>query len=342
MRPLTASPTWFNAVSQLPIVTELGGHRAELLYCGVLGGKWWRNYLHVHSFFEVCHVYDGAGTFTVAGEKHALSPGQTFLAMPGKPHEIVSDRRKPLGVYFWAYTLAPARQPNAERPTEAALFELLGRFRDAQTPVVAPAAIGATLKLICDEMARRAPGFLRVITGLTEKLIIDTARAVVPAAAAAAEHPELRGRTATESLVQTAARYLQDNLARRFEVRDVAAQVGLSERQLSRVFNKATGSSILAYLTRARVERAAHLLLNSDMPIKQISAAVGYPDTHYFTTLFGRHTGQTPAAFRRSGGTRYLRDPDTVIGGERLPPGSPLPVVPSADLVPAKPRGKRR
>ena len=39
-------------------------------------------------------------------------------------------------------------------------------------------------------------------------------------------------------------------VANRFEVRDVAAQVNLSERQLSRIFQKATGTSILAYLTR--------------------------------------------------------------------------------------------
>jgi transcriptional regulator GlxA family with amidase domain len=89
-------------------------------------------------------------------------------------------------------------------------------------------------------------------------------------------------------------------------VRDVAAQVNLSQRQLRRVFLRHAGTSILAYLTNLRIERAAQLLLNTDMPIKQIAVAVGYPDTHYFTTLFGRLKGTTPAAFRRAQGTEFL------------------------------------
>jgi AraC-like DNA-binding protein len=42
------------------------------------------------------------------------------------------------------------------------------------------------------------------------------------------------------------------------------------------------------------------------MPIKQIAVACGYPDAHYFTTLFRRKTGQTPGAYREAGGTKFL------------------------------------
>jgi transcriptional regulator GlxA family with amidase domain len=83
--------------------------------------------------------------------------------------------------------------------------------------------------------------------------------------------------------------------------------VNLSERQLSRIFRAGTGTSILAYLTRLRMNHAMQLLLHSELPIKQVAASVGYPDTHYFTTLFGRHTRTTPGEYRRSGGTRFLK-----------------------------------
>jgi AraC-like DNA-binding protein len=43
---------------------------------------------------------------------------------------------------------------------------------------------------------------------------------------------------------------------------------------------------------------------------------VGYPDTHYFTTLFGRLKGTTPAAFRRAQGTEFLQ-PRRRSGGGR-------------------------
>ena len=298
--------TQFNAVSGLPIAFHLGGHRAEFLYCGVMGEKWWRNYLHVHSFFEVCFVHAGRGTFQVDETKHRIAPGDLFIARPGQPHEIVSSRQAPLVIYFWAYTLVPAADAPASS-SDPALDQLLRAFQASTQAVARVPAIQPTLKLMADEVARRATGYMHVMNALASKLLIDAARAVVPQGVTPRE-ADVRTRSAAESIVQTAVQYLHDNLSRQFEVRDVAAQVALSERQLARIFHKHTGTSILAYLTRLRSERGAQLLMNTQLPIKQVAAAVGYPDTHYFTTLFGRHTGSTPAVFRKSGGTKYLRN----------------------------------
>ena len=300
----------FNDISRLPVAAQFGGHHAQMLYCGVLGERWWRNYLHVHSFFELCHVHRGAGTFLINGNLHRVGPGDTLVAKPGEPHEIVSSRRQPLGIYFWAYTLGAIPEPQKSDAADESLSRILRRFPATTSPIVRVDSAPAVLRLMTQEASRRAPGYLEMINALFAKSIVDTVRAAVPADDAgvrptAAE--DGRSRTVAESLVQTAVHYLRDNLSRRFEVRDVAVQVNLSERQLRRLFHHVAGTSILAYLTNLRIERAAHLLLNTDMPIKQIAAAVGYPDTHYFTTLFGREKGTTPAAFRRKKGTEFLR-----------------------------------
>jgi AraC-like DNA-binding protein/mannose-6-phosphate isomerase-like protein (cupin superfamily) len=294
----------FNEISQLPVSAHFGGHQAQFLYCGVLAKKWWRNYLHMHSFFEVCHVFEGKGTFFINGNEYPVAPGDTLIAKPREPHEIISSRRQPLGIYFWAYMLtATADKPNHGGD---ALFELMRRFPSSTKPIVRVKGLDQVLKLMTQEVAHAAPGYLEMINNLAAKAIVDTARAALPGVVAP-EKAAAQTRSFGESVVQTAIQYLGDNLARRFEVRDVAAQVNLSERQLRRVFLRYTGTSILAHLTNLRIERAMQLLLNTDMPIKQIATAVGYPDTHYFTTLFGRETRTTPAAFRRKKGTEFLR-----------------------------------
>jgi AraC-like DNA-binding protein len=301
----------FNDISRLPVAARFGGHHAQMLYCGVLGERWWRNYLHVHSFFELCYVHKGSGTFLINGTTHRVGPRDILIAKPGEPHEMVSSRRQPLGIYFWAYTLSmlpDAHKTDADDP----LFQLLRRFPSNPSRVIKVDSVPHVLQLMTQEAAQRAPGHLEMINGLFAKAIVDTVRGALPDPAESAVAPEAaysdgRNRTFAESLVQTAIHYLRDNLSRRFEVRDVAVQVNLSERQLRRLFQNVAGTSILAYLTNLRIERAAHLLLNTDVPIKQIAAAVGYPDTHYFTTLFGREKGITPAAFRRNKGTEFLR-----------------------------------
>jgi AraC-like DNA-binding protein/mannose-6-phosphate isomerase-like protein (cupin superfamily) len=296
-------PTQFDLLSRLPIATDVGGHHANVLYSGVLAKKWWRNYLHMHSFFEVCHVFAGEGTFLINGTKHEIRPGDTLIARPREAHEIVSSRRHPLGIYFWAYTLTP----NSDQPKPGAddsLFELLRQFPSSTPSIVRVEGLDQVLKLMTLEVVRAAPGYLEMVNDLAGKTIVDVARAALPNAIARKE-TDARNRTFGESVVQTVIQYLGDNLSRRFEVRDVAAQVNLSERQLRRVFVRFAGTTILDYLTNLRIERAGQMLLNTELPIKQIAASVGYPDTHYFTTVFGREKGTTPGAFRQSHGTEF-------------------------------------
>ena len=114
-------------------------------------------------------------------------------------------------------------------------------------------------------------------------------------------------------------------LARPIQIRDVAAQVHLSERHLSRLFQQVTGSSLLDYLTTLRVQAASQLLLDRTLAIKNIAREVGYPDVHYFTTLFRRRTGQTPAVFREAGGTQFLRKPESNRDNATTPHTSWIP-----------------
>lgn len=292
----------FNDISRLPVAASVGGHRAEFLYCGVLGGTWWRNFLHAHSFFETCHVYAGCGTFRIDDKRHRIARGDTFIAWPGGAHEIISSRSQPLGIYFWGYTLIPQVTEEAGDPT---LREVLRRFPSARVPVARIPSIGPLLRMMTEEMTARAPGYFEMLNLLATKVMIETARAVSPGLMEGEPVPQ-RTRSVAEALVRTAEHYLRDNLERSFRVRDIAAQVNLSERQLTRVFRRFTGSSILAYLTNLRIERASQLLLHTDLPIKQVASDVGFPDTHYFTTLFGRRTGMTPGAFRQKGGTAFF------------------------------------
>lgn len=41
----------------LPVSLRLGRFSAQLLSWGFFRPRWWRNYLHMHSFFEICYAY---------------------------------------------------------------------------------------------------------------------------------------------------------------------------------------------------------------------------------------------------------------------------------------------
>ncbi|MGH7214005.1 MAG: helix-turn-helix domain-containing protein [Tepidisphaeraceae bacterium] len=318
----------FPDLRNVPLSIPLGSHVAEFLYWGQLGEKWWRNFLHVHSFFEICCAYDGAGKFRINGREHEVKAGDLFVAKPGEAHEIISSRRQPLGIYFWAYTLTrrghPASAPSSlamgPASSDSSRWEevdaLLDAFAGSKRWVSARLpAVGRTCELLTDEVVRCEAGFVRVVEGLVTKLLLDTARAVVdPATAATIAPVDPPAASGSEEVVRRVRAYLRDNYARAISVRDAAAQVHLSERHVARLFRGQTGASILEHLTALRLEQARQLLVDRRRTIKEVAAACGYPDVHYFTTLFGRHVGLTPAAFRRHRGTRFLGSTTTVEG----------------------------
>jgi AraC family L-rhamnose operon transcriptional activator RhaR len=289
----------FVDLRSLTLAVKLGGFAARMRGWGFFEPEWWRNYLHVHSFFEVCYAYQGRGLFRINGANFTVRAGDVFVARPGEPHEIISSEDDPLGIYFWSYTLVPPQNQAAHADVDS----LLHAFVTSKQWVNTSRAMLRTLELLTEEIVGREPGYSQVIEGLICKLLLDTARAVTDVASAAAQSV---AHNASESLVRDMVRYLHDNYNRPIRVRDVAAQVNLSERHTNRLFRQAMAVSIKEYLTRFRLEVAAQLLLNQQSSVTEVAYAAGYHDVRYFITLFRQHTGLTPTAFRRRDGTRFL------------------------------------
>lgn len=283
----------------LTLAPKLGGFSARIRGWGFFLPEWWRNYLHVHSYFEVCYAWQGRGTFRINGVDYDVQAGDVFVAKPDEPHEIISAHDDPLGIYFWSYTLVPPQVKG--EPTE--IDRLLHAFMISRTWVHPADSMQSTLDLLTGEIIRREPGYRQMIEGLVSKLLLDTARAVTDVQPAT---PDTPAHDSTDMLVRDMVRYLHDNYNRPLRVRDVAAQIHLSERHTNRLFRQVMGESIKAYLTRFRLEIAAQLLLEQQSSVTEVAYATGYNDVRYFITLFRQHTGFTPAVFQRREGTRFV------------------------------------
>ena len=84
-------------------------------------------------------------------------------------------------------------------------------------------------------------------------------------------------------------------------VKDIAGYFGYSEAYFCKRFKQYFGHSFVSYLTDYRMQRAEDLMRTSELSIKEIGKAVGYPDPNYFTKVFRRVRGVSPSGFRESG-----------------------------------------
>lgn len=141
----------------------------------------------------------------------------------------------------------------------------------------------------------------RVLGALSE----DTARTTDTEDAILASFQVLTGSTADPHAVtlSQARAYIQTRLSEQLSVERVAREVGVSSRQLSRLFAE-EGTSPSRAILQARLDLAVQLLQDpaaADLSIAQVGARVGMREPAHFSRTFKAELGMTPTECRSGG-----------------------------------------
>ena len=89
------------------------------------------------------------------------------------------------------------------------------------------------------------------------------------------------------------------NLARRWTLADIAAEVGGSPVYLTQVFRRVEGVPLYRYQLRLRLARALDLIGQYD-DLSALSFDLGFSSHSHFSACFRQAYGRSPTAFRRS------------------------------------------
>ncbi|RIX59666.1 AraC family transcriptional regulator [Paenibacillus nanensis] len=264
------------------------GIAATVYYWGAQSG-FVGNKPHKHSFFEICYVLKGTGSYWEQEEHYPLEDGSLFLSRPGHVHHIVTDHG--MDLLFMAFDI------DAEGCSDEckALFAKLRRARSVfipnaqELPVI---RLWTTLLLMANEMQ---PLFHDGISGLGLSLITSVERTFAdkePSAAVVSRSSQ------AASLVYQAKLFIRDNLSQPLRLNDVAEHLHISSRHLSRLFLAELGQSCSVYIRKERIRKAGILLTETDLSIKDISRQTGFDTVHYFTSVFSAEMGMPPAKFK--------------------------------------------
>ena len=102
----------------------------------------------------------------------------------------------------------------------------------------------------------------------------------------------------SESAVEKAKKYMEENFSKDISLEDVSMKVDISSYYFSKLFKEETGRNFIEYLTELRMEEAKRLLRETDMSMKEICLSVGYSDPNYFSRNFKKYAGITPTEAR--------------------------------------------
>lgn len=210
---------------------------------------------------------DGQGRVLVDGRWKSCSPGQAFMLPPGTRHAF---HTAPGG--RWRFCWVRYRATDTRTPP------------DSSTPVLAEFD-GRELE--------------RAILGLHDELKCESSPAAVDLWVRLVEHyvNQFAGQQRVDPRLVELWQTVESNLAAAWSSDEMAARIGLSEKQLERLCRRHLGRTPRQQLIWLRMRRAADLIASRDDTIESIAHAVGYQNPFVFSRTFRRCMGWPPSEY---------------------------------------------
>jgi AraC-like DNA-binding protein len=265
---------------------------------------------HSHDFVELVYVVRGEAKHCFEGEQYDIRAGDVFFINPGEEHtyafapgqqiEIINCLFLPsligdsllreLGVsqsmdYFYVHPFL--------QKSERFVHRLNLHGPEAET-------ILTILESMMREVNERKAGFDTIIRLKMIELQLLLSR-----------YYSLRQMTAPSSrreenriMARRIRGYLERNFDQKITVPQLAAVFNISARQLNRLIRQETGMSTIDLLHSIRIDRAKHLLAESNEKVIAVASMVGYDDPSFFSRLFMRKVGCSPGNYRYGGAAK--------------------------------------
>ncbi len=273
---------------------------------------------HDHDFVELQLVLCGTGQHVTAFGVQPMTQGSVIVMRPGLWHAYRDCVR--LEVYNCCFGVELLRGKLAwvlEDPALRALLLPPPQQRTRHSGVVAQLDPGALTACVAQfDLLRgdleRCPAHPWVGKVAQLALILDRLGGALPSNVPA---PAPLPHQAAAQIAQATA-LLEGHIAHAWTSAVLAQRLGWTPPYFVRVFRASTGYTPLTFLAHLRAERAAELLIRTDLSIEHIALEVGWPSASYFARCFKAHHGMSARTYRQKFGQPGL---DRTPGHRHLP-----------------------
>ncbi|MCD8069252.1 MAG: AraC family transcriptional regulator [Lachnospiraceae bacterium] len=242
------------------------------------GVKW-----HSHNCYEVHIVYQGEMRYQMeTGDEFVLQGNDYLLIYPGMIHRLswVSECAISYSVFF---------EVSSASDTE--------KFSFPAGSVKGTAEIFTPLfDLLIMALERNEPDFQWIVRNVISSVILSVSEK------GTSKDKDDQENTAVDIRYQSAVQFIGDNAQTNIQSSDVAEFVGLSVRQLNRLFRMYDGISLYRYISQVRCNAAKELLKNRELSISYIAGRLAFSSEYNFIRFFNRMEGMPPGRYREMTG----------------------------------------
>lgn len=240
-----------------------------------------------HPFYTLHYVIDGLGYYSLKDSKeYPISKGQIFMTPPNTELSYYPDKKSPWK-YLW-FDIYNDREASK-------LYNLF--FKVGEVPILKILNNKSIESLINDLHNHEKSDILFSVD--VNNLLNTLIKVVVKDR----EKESIR----KKSLVEQVIELIENNyFDQDFNVSKINEIVNSSN--LSYIFKKETGQSILSYLIDYRLNKARELFNSKDLTIREILFMVGYSDESHFSKSFKNKYQLSPSIYRKKQEQRYKNE----------------------------------
>ncbi|UUX34446.1 AraC family transcriptional regulator [Fundicoccus culcitae] len=99
---------------------------------------------------------------------------------------------------------------------------------------------------------------------------------------------------------QSMVNYIEENIDKPVQISDLAEHFSLSRSSIQKYFKKYTNETPKEYINTIKLQHSKELIRNSQMSLSEISKAVGYGSSQYFSRVFSEKYGMSPSNYAKS------------------------------------------
>ncbi len=245
----------------------------------------------------ILYVTEGAVRMRIGGTDYLAVAGDVLFIPKGTPYmPLASDG---CTYYFFHFDMEEAHEEKKPLPALSALegdCEGFSHFLDHATEgtVTIEPHTTPTRRGTIEELLSRAAGLDLLHDASQKRRLVLYFRRFLACLTGDEDEEKQTGPTVGKII-----RHIHKHIKEPISLATIAARFYLSESYIARIFKSELGETVGSYILKQKINLACALLVNTDMSVSEVAEEVGFSTPYYFSTVFSRHTGVSPSAYRR-------------------------------------------
>ncbi len=249
---------------------------------------------HCHTFFEFVYIDHGFALHTCNKVTSIVSEGDWFLIRPNEPHNYVSAYNTQLyNCLFEAEALRDSMDMFLSLPGMKDVLLSQSPFEKLNLDYAQRLKLKTCLNKMMAEREERKLGWELKLKSLLEDFLVFYARVYHESGNILLEN------NANFSKIYNVLKYVEEHYTANMTVKDMAQAAQLSPDYMAKLFKASMGLTPAEYARNFRIAKSMELLEDTDRPVAEIAAELGFSDSSVFSRLFKQVAGISPTAFKR-------------------------------------------